>query len=180
MRWVIRLPSGGGEPRRRVDLETFGEGSLSSKLDGLWLVPGPMLLGPQEKPVWQFFWTHIDQESQTFSSSVSVEGDARFRGVPWKPRNPIKQALWSQLTDVMRRLRAYFCSNLGGTLSSSGSGTRSSRCRARLCGVGIAWCIDCCCGTSGRAYSCERFRRCSIEARNPEAGIWTSRSPTAL
>jgi hypothetical protein len=47
----------------------------------------------EDKAVWQFFRTHIDEESQTFSSSVSIEDDARFLGRRfWKP-NPMKQAL---------------------------------------------------------------------------------------
>jgi hypothetical protein len=38
--------------------------------------------------------------------------------VPRTRRNPVKQALRSQFPGVTRRLRAYFCSYLGGTLIS--------------------------------------------------------------
>jgi hypothetical protein len=73
--------------------------------------------GFEEKAVWQYFRTHVDERSQTFPSSVFVESDARFRSLPGEPRNPRKQALWPRFSDVTRPLRAYFYSNLGGTLS---------------------------------------------------------------
>jgi hypothetical protein len=36
--------------------------------------------GVEEKAVWQFFRTHIDEESRTISSSPFVQDDERFPG----------------------------------------------------------------------------------------------------
>jgi len=52
-------------------------GSLSELISSRWREPGF-----EEKAVRPYFRPHTDESSQTFSSSVSVEIDGRFRGRP--------------------------------------------------------------------------------------------------